>query len=393
MKKIIYISIFSMLIVFSGCTMSKHYLKQGQYDMATKEAVKKLRKKPTKEKHILVLEQAFPLANDIDNRRIKYLHEEGEPDRWDEIFHIYSDLEIRQVLVEGVTPLYVDGRKIDFPHVDYDQEIVEAKLKAAAYYYAHGKQLLNSGNRFSCRQAYDEFKIAKSYTSGYSDIDDLIEESFNKGLSHVLIIAINSTPFKLPNDFMVNLIDFPTADLNSFWIKYYSRDTRNGNYDVFVNVTLTIADVSRNNISHNEHTESKKVKDGWEYKLDKNGNIMTDSLGNKIKIDKYKIINCRVTETRQFKQAHIEGALNYVDSETSQIIKSVPVAADHTFEHFYTTANGDLDALTNETRAKLKSKPMPYPLDVEMIYAANETLRNVIFQALMAQRHFVKQRY
>ncbi|MBN2891797.1 MAG: hypothetical protein JXL97_08015 [Bacteroidales bacterium] len=393
MKKIIYITILSFFVLLSGCTMSKHYLKHGNYDMATKEAVKKLRKNKDKTKHILVIEQAYPKAQEIDQARIEYLHTEGEPDRWDEIFHLYSNMEIRQVLVEGVTPLYVEGREVSFEHVDYDELLVEAKLRAAAYYYAHAKKLMEDNNRFSYRQAYAEFEIAKSYTSSYSDIESLITECYNKGLAHVIIIAVNSTPFQLPDDFMINLIDFPVSDLSSFWVNYYSRDTRNGNYDVFINVTLTIADVSRNEMTNSEFSESKKIEDGWEYQLDDDGNIVKDEDGNAIKIPKYKTITCRVIKTRQFKQAHIQGALNYVDANSNQIVRSIPIAADHTFEHYYYKADGDLNALSNETRSLLKSTPISYPLDVEMIYAANQTLRDVIYHALMDNRVFINQRY
>jgi hypothetical protein len=393
MKKIIYIFVLSAIILLSGCTMSKQYLKRGQYDLATMEAGRKLLKNPNKKKHILVLEEAYPKAIKQHEDRIVFLHKDGQPDRWDEIFHTYSDMEMLQISVENVIPLHLDGRQISFVHVDYDERIIEAKRKAADYYYAHAVQLMGKNNKFEYRRAYDELNIVKSYTKNYSDVDNLLEECYNKGLSHIMIIVVNSTPFSFQDDFMINLIDFPMADLNSFWVKNYTRDSRNGDYDVYANVTLTIADVSRNNESSSERTETKDIKDGWEYKLDDNGNIMTDTAGNQIKIVKYKTIRCRVISTRQFKQAHIEGSINYVDTETHQIVRTVPVAADHTFENFYTSAEGDLDALSNETRANLKNRPVRYPNDIDMIYAANETLRNVIFQAFMDGRYFINQRY
>ncbi len=376
-----------------GCTMSKHYLKQGNYDMATREAARKLQKNRNKEKHIMVLEEAYPKAQKNDEDRILFLHKQGEPDRWDEIFKIYSNMELRQVLVENVTPLYLEGRKIEFAHVDYDEKIIEAKIKAADYYYAHSKQLLESGNKFSNRQAYEELLKVKEYTKSYSDVDNLLQQAYTNGLSNVILVAVNSTPFKLPEDFMINLINFPVGDLNSFWINYYALDTKDVNYDVAVNVVLTIADVSPNNMSSNEFTERKEVKDGWEYKLDSNGNFVLDSAGNKIKVPKYKTISCNVSEVRQFKIAHIEGAVNYVDIASGQIILSVPIAADHFFEHYYYKADGDLDALSNETRAKIKSMPIAYPNDFEMIYAANQTIKDLIYQVLMENRPFLISRY
>jgi len=130
-----------------------------------------------------------------------------------------------------------------------------------------------------------------------------------------------------------------------------------------------------------------------EYKLDANGNKVTDSLGNAVKVTKYKTISCKVYETRQFKQAHIDGSINYVDGQSRQIILSVPIAADHSFEHYYSKAEGNFDALSNETRAKLKAKPAPYPYDIDMIYNANATLKNVIYAALMDKKTFITNRY
>lgn len=393
MKKNVYYLLIILLLFTSGCITSKQYLERGQYDMAVRESVRKLQKNKSKKNQIIVLEQAYPKANEIDNDRIVYLHTEGRPDRWEEIFNIYNSMNERQKLVETVVPLTLDGRIIRFQRVDYNMKIVEAKNKAADYFYHHAKSLMDDNNRFAYRQAYDEFAKAKTYADIYSDIDEQMTTSYNNGLAHVVLIAVNSTPFKLPNDFMISLIDFPMENLNSFWIKYYSRNSRNNNYDLYVNVTLTVADVSPNGSTKNEHTETKKIKDGWEYKLDDKGNIMKDTLGNPIKIDKYKTISCIVIETRQFKEAIVQGAINYVDPNSNQIIKSVPVSAKHTFEHYFTNANGDLDALTNETRAKLKSQPAPYPLDIDMIFAAKETLRQVILQALMDHRGFVQSKY
>jgi len=393
MKKNVYYLILFFYFFASGCISSKQYLERGQYDMAVRESVRKLQKNNSKKKEILVLEQAFPKANEVDNDRIAYLHTEGRPDRWEEIFNIYSVMSDRQKLVETVIPLVVDGRIVKFQRVDYNMKIVEAKNKAADYFYHHAKSLMEDNNKFAYRQAYDEFAKAKTYADIYSDINEQMTNCYNKGLAHVILIAVNSTPFKLPNDFMISLIDFPMENFNSFWIKYYSRNSRNNSYDLFVNVTLTIIDVSPNGSTKNEHTETKKIKDGWEYKVDDKGNIMKDSVGNPIKIDKYKTISCIVIETRQFKEAVVQGAINYVDPSSNQIIKSVPVIAKHSFEHYYTNANGDLDALTNETRAKLKSQPVPYPLDIDMIFAAKETLRQVILQALMDYRGFVQSKY
>lgn len=368
-------------------------MKKGDYIGAVKQSVHKLRRNPDRKKDIEVLQKAYPLAVKQLNDQIKYLHTEGRPDRWDKVYQLYSQLKELQDLVESVTPLNYNGRRIVFEHKDYDRKIVEAKNKAALYYYTHAKKLMQQNNKQAYRQAFYELKKAKEYNPSYYDADSLMQVCYDRGQTNVILIVQNSTMYKLSDDFLINLIDFPVAQLNSQWIKYYNRDVRKGNYDISVYVVLKIISVSPDNLDQKTQVYKKQVQDGYEYKLDSQGHIMTDSAGNPIKVPKYKTISCQLKEFRQFKIAHIEGIIDYVDNSNSQSLLQLPIAADHTFENYYYVANGDLNALPNDKRKLLNSKPIPYPNDLDMIYAANETLRNVIFSALMDNRDFLEDNF
>ncbi len=39
----------------------------------------------------------------------------------------------------------MNGRSVDFPYVDYMPDMVNAKRKAADFYYAHGNELMKTG--------------------------------------------------------------------------------------------------------------------------------------------------------------------------------------------------------------------------------------------------------
>ena len=88
MKRILTIFIV-LLIAISSCTTAKYHLKHGNYDLALYWAVKKIRKVPDKTKAIEVLKKAYPIANEKDHERIKFLKQEGTPEVWDEVFHLY----------------------------------------------------------------------------------------------------------------------------------------------------------------------------------------------------------------------------------------------------------------------------------------------------------------
>ncbi len=391
MKKVLFL-FFSILIVFS-CNVSEKLLKQGDYHGAVINAVNKLKRNPHKAKQIEVLEKAYPLAVKKDMEKIKELNEEGQPDRWEQIYKIYKRLKERQELVESITPLNYNGKIIKFEHKDYTTPMIAAKRNAARYYYAHAKKLMQENRKRAYREAFFEFQKAKKYDHSLYDIDTLMDICYQKGQTYVIITIKNQTIYKLSNDFYSNLLNFPIAQLNSLWIKYFTTDIREGKYDITIFIVLRIIDVSPDRIEEKHDVYKKKVQDGYEYKLDSKGNIVRDSSGNPIKVPKYKMLTCTLNTFRQYKIAHIEGQLEYRDNYTSQLLLQVPIAADHVYEHYYYTANGEISILPDKIKRKLNSRPEPFPHPLDMIYAANETLKNVIFKALIDHKIFLEQNY
>lgn len=228
MKQIVYLIVLCLII--GSCTSSKKYYQRAQYDMAIKKAVTKLRKKPNKEKEMLTLEQAYGRAMDKDNERINFLKLEGNPDMWDEVYSRYNKMKSRQSLVKDVLPLEVPstGRMIQFKMVNFDEEIINAKKKAAEYYYANGKTILNKENRTreDAKKAYLQFKRVKQLYSNYKDIDNLMKES--KFLATLKVIAepipMHSATFQLTNEFFDNKInEFLATMPASEFVKFYTQ--------------------------------------------------------------------------------------------------------------------------------------------------------------------------
>lgn len=375
-------------ILITGCTSSKTYLSKGNYDAAIRKAVPKLRKNPAKEKEAIVLDKAYKLANDADNSKIKFLKQEGNPDIWDDVFNIYSRMKERQALVKTVLPLTINGQKINYPQVDYDQEIIAAKRRAAEYFYAHGKKLLEAGDKKSARDAYYEFENVKKYFKEYEDVDNYLKKAKMMGTNHVKMQLSNNTMFKITREFEKMLLDHDYMKLNSMWVEHHN-DNANINYDYIAEIQLRIIDVSPEKVYEKETIETKEIRDGWEYVLDNQGNVMKDSVGNDIKTPKYKTITCKVLNVSQSKAAHIEGDIIYTRTANNKTIKKIPVAADNFFDHHCATANGDVNALSDETKKMLGNKPLPFPADIEMIYQAGENLRISIFNALRDNRDVV----
>ena len=386
MRTSIYI-VLSLLII-TGCSSTKDMFSKGNYDKVVDKSVKKLIKKPDSEKDAVNLDKAYKLANERDLERIKYLKLEGNPDTWDEVFRIYSLLSARQSKVKRVLPLNIGGEYVNYEFVDYNAEIVAAKTKAADYYYEHGKKLMTNNTKESYRQAYQELTRAESYKGGsYQDIDNLISEARYNGISRVLVNTVNRTHLNLPHEFMDNLLSFNTSGLNSEWVEYHFRPMdRDIEYDYIIDIILQITDVSPEMFNTKEYIEKRTVEDGFEYVLDKNGNVMKDSLGNDIRVKRYKDLTCTIIERFQEKSASIKGEIEIMSTNPRRLINKEPIGASTFFEHKSARAVGDIEALKPEARKLLESEPLPYPDDFTMIYDCGEALKNSIHDVILHNR-------
>lgn len=375
-------------ILFISCSSSSHFFKKGNYDKAISIAVKKIRKEPTNEKEINVLVKSYRNANNQDNERIKYLKLEGRPDVWEEIYNLYSKLKSRQSIIQTVLPLKLNGKQVNFEHIDYDKDIISAKKKAAEYLYVHAKKLLDNNNVFDARIAYDEFIHIKDYYATYKDVDNMISLAKEKGTSKVYIESINHTHFKLPKDFVKEIIPKNLTPLSSKWVEYYTN--RNLEYNYKVTSVLKSVMVSPELLKEERFEETKTIRDGWQYVLDNNGNVMKDSLGNDIKETKYTKISCMVVKTIQRREITLFSEIIYKDLYDNRIIKNIPIKTDWFIENAFTIANGDLRALSRENKELLDHKPILMPTDIEMIFNAGDIYRNVVKDELMKNKNVIK---
>ena len=104
----------------------------------------------------------------------------------------------------------------------------------------------------------------------------------------------------------------------------------------------------------------------------------------------YKTINCNVKEVVQQKTARISGSIDYIDNFTNKLLKSEPIISDAIFEHFFVLANGDLNALSLETRSSLGVEPIPFPGDEILILQAGEVLKSMTKDVIVGNKSFLK---
>jgi hypothetical protein len=387
MRKLV-ITIIATSLFFASCTTSKKHLVHGNYDAAINKAIPKLMKSQKNGDQILIIDKAYKIVTNQDMERVKFLKMENNPGNWEEITNIYEKLIARQSLIKTVTPYTYRGVTYQYSFTDFNQALIEAKRKASEYLYNNGKKEMAIGTKESIRNAWSNFVKTKELSGDYYSVDELILQCEEMGTTNVLIQAINDTHFKLSPEFMDNILLFKKNNLNNFWVKYHTRHLDNEiAYDYFLNIKLKNIAVSPNEVEEHDKFEEREVENGWDYVLDRKGNVMKDSLGNDIKVKKYKTLKCSVVNTVQFKSSIIEGVVEYLSHTPPTLIEQVPVSIQMEFEHHSARAIGDWDALSKESRRLCKTEAMPFPTDEEMVYRGTEKLKNEISRALRRHRN------
>lgn len=372
--------VFVSALLMAGCGSAKKQLESGNYDAAINKAVTEIRKNPKSSKDIETLERAMDIAIDQDNERIRYLKMEGRANAWDEIYLIYKKMSDRQSMVRTVTPIEYEGRTIQWPYVDYMQEMVEAKKKAADFYYAHGKELMENGTKDSYRQAYNEFVRATEYVGdGYEGVDQMMQEARYLGISRVYVTVKNFSSVNFPDEFEAELLALDLPRLNSEWVEYYTSIPQNDTqFDYLVNVNVRTVGVSPDRQFQRDTLVKRTVEDGFDYVKDERGNVMKDSLGNDIKVKKYKELQCALIRTFQVKECIIEGDVEMLSLYPEKTIKKEPIGATSNFDHISARAIGDENALSDDQKRMLKSEVVEFPTDLDMVIMCTENLKTAI---------------
>jgi len=383
---------FLAVLLLTGCGSTTKKLQQGNYDAVIEKTTKKLIRKANAD-DATEMDRAFRLANERDLERIKFLKMENNPDNYDEIFRRFNMLKERQRKVRTVTPLTVDGKTFSYEYVDYDAELVNAKRKAADYFYNNGKGLLeNALQKDDFRNAYYQLMKASEYSGGqFAQIDELIYDARMKGISRVIVEVGNQAALQLPPQVENDLISFDTRGLDNEWVEYHFKHlSENVVYDYAVIVKLLSIMVSPDDTKDVDEIFNKRISDGFDYVLDAGGNVMKDTAGNDIKLQKFKDITCTLIETRQFKSVEIRGEVEIMSMNPNRLMQKEPFGATNQFQHSSARAIGDIGALTEEALLKTKQEKIPFPTDVEMVMTCTETIKPAIRNAIYANRRYIK---
>ncbi len=381
-------TLFVVLLLLTGCNSVKRnqrFLAQGDYDQVIELAVKKLQKDKNgknSDAHIYLLEEAFRRIVDEDLSRINFLKKENVPAHTREIYYLYCDLDKRQELIRPLLPL--QGAQINL--VNYSDQLIASKRNFADYLFAEGNRYLNRNQILDARVAYGFFSDLKNLRTNYQGLDDKLEEAHFKGTDFVFVDLNNRSGQIIPFRLEQELLDFNTYGLNDYWTEYHHRSENGIHYNFGIDLDFKEIIISPERISEKTYQRKKVINDGWEYLLDRNGNVVKDSLGNDVKVDKYITVLANVTYTEQIKSVHVGAEAIYKDLLRNQILNKHPMGTEFIFENIFASYQGDERALTAEDVEFTKNNFFPFPSNPQMVLDAGEAIKVQLKEILQNNR-------
>ena len=325
-----------------------------------------------------MLEEAYKKNTERELQEIAFLKKDNNPANHEIIFNGYQNLKSIQERIKPLLPLklYDENRDARFSFKDYDEEIIKSKRELSDYLYSNATALLNTGRyKEDFRKAFDQFSYLNDINPNYKDTQLKLEEAHDKGLDYVQVVMINDSEQIVPNRLEQELLNFNTYGLNDLWTVYHTNALENIKYDYEMQVAFRNINISPEQVTEKQISKEKQIKDGYKYATNPDGQVLKDSLGNKIKIDKFKTVKCNFYQFTQLKSVEVVGNVSFLDLNSQQQINSYPLASQFVFNHVYAKHNGDTSALEEDMVPLLQLSAVPFPSNEQMVYDAGEDLK------------------
>ena len=382
MKKVLLVfTVLMFLIACGGVKKTQEAMNRGNYVQAMHRAMDELadnKSRNSRQPYILLLEESFERHTEQMLSRISFLEKEDNEANFETIFKSYSDLNNLQENIRPLLPLFIkdENRYAEFAFRDYTDEILTSKGRLSDYLYTKAKSLISDANtKYDFREAYNDLDYLNRINPDYQDSRHLMDEAYKNGIDYVKVNVMNVTDQIVPQRLEMELLNFNTYGLDDIWTKYHNNPMSSVTYDYEMQLAFKDISISPEQIRERQIIKEKDIVDGYDYLTDDNGAIVKDSLGNKIKVDRYRTVRCEYYEFTQFKSALVNGQVNYIDLESQQQLNTYPITSEFVFEHIFDDYNGDKRALDSNLVALLSVGEVPFPSNEQMVYEAGEDLK------------------
>ena len=355
----------------------------GEFDKAinkTIEELKKTKNKKKKSQYESILIDVFNRSAIKSENRISQLKRDGNPELYNKIYFEYQNLIDRQNKLMNIA-----SNSLRFNFKNYDNQLIEYRYKTSDYYLEVSKNLISKDNKIDYRNAYNYLSIIESINSNYLQTRSLINLCLSRGKDHILLSVLNESNSVIYKELQEDILNIDSYDLNSKWKSFYSnKEQYKGKYDYYIDLAFKSFIISPERILEKENIKEKNIKDGYTYQLDDNGNVMKDSLGNDIKIDKIVKISAKTIEFNQSKSAKVIAEIRYYNSRKN-IVEKYPLDSEFWFRNIYLEFTGDKRVLSKRDKKLLRGGFIPFPPDEILIFNNSENikqkLKNIIYNS------------
>ncbi|WP_124981285.1 hypothetical protein [Nonlabens xiamenensis] len=368
--------------LFSACGVknTQRAIDDGNYDQAINRAIDNLRgNKTTKRKrdYVLLLQHAYLKAVEEDERQLDRSRADTNPNVLQARYDLLVNLRDRQDRIRPLLPLtdVKNGKKLSFPMKDYTRELLGARNQLSNHYVNQARLQLPTADKFAAREIHQDLKYVDQINPGYQDVNSLMEEAQRIGTTFIKARISNHSGQVIPQELEQFMLNFSDYGLNDPWKQFYTDSLPGISPDYLLDLDFTDIALSPERFSEREIYKEKNIVVGKENLKDKNGNVVKDSLGNPIKVDKTKLVRARIYENIQTKEAQVTASVNMWNTQTNQVLERFPLQNLFVFEHIYGTIEGDRRAIDDGYIRTFGPAAVPYPTDDQMIYDCAEELK------------------
>ena len=370
------ILISSLLLISFGCSPIKkinNNVVSGEYDKAINKTISELKKIKNKKKKIqyeLILKDIYNRAVVNSKDKISRFKKDGNPEFFDDIYFEYDKLIKRQNKLKNLS-----SERLNFNFENYDSELINFRYKTSDYFLKISNSFISNNNKFDYRKAYNYLTVIESINPNYLDTRSLIKLCLVKGKDYILLNVLNESKSVLFEDLEKDILNIKGYDLNSTWKSFFTKnDSFEGTYDFYIDLAFKSFIISPERLVQKEGFSEKNIVDGLTYKLDDEGNVMKDSLGNDIKVDKLIKISVKSIESIQSKSAKVLAEIRFIDKKKN-IIDKFPLESEFWFRNRFLEYDGDKRVLTKEQIKLSKNRFMPFPPDEVLIFNNSENIK------------------
>ena len=382
-KKIL---ISSILLISFGCSPIKKIndsVVSGEFDKAIDKTIselKKTRNKKKKTQYELILTDIYDRSVVDSKNKISRFKKDGNPEFFDDIYFEYEKLIKRQIKLSNIA-----NERLNFNFENYDSELINFRYKTSDYFLNISNSFISNDNKFDYRKAYNYLIIIESINPNYLNTRSLIELCLVKGKDYILLNVLNESKSVLFKDLENDILNIKGYDLNSTWKSFFTKnDSFEGTYDFYIDLAFKSFIISPERLVQKEGFREKNIVDGLTYQLDEDGNVMKDSLGNDIKIDKLIKISVKSIESIQSKSAKVLAEIRLIDKKKN-IIDKFPLESEFWFRNRFLEYDGDKRVLTKNEIKLSKSRFIPFPSDEVLIFNNSENIKrkmkNIIYKS------------